>query len=112
MATYQPVGAIKGAAHSDEAPLLIPLEPQESRSVEQLREQYALEKMLADRLRRSSKEERRFLYSSAYDELFRRVPHHPQVLRKLDAHAQAQRVSSQIVCYSMAKPRLFSHAHG
>src|SRR5207247_2103111 len=37
-----------------------------------------------------------FLYSSAYDELFRRVPHHPQVLRKLDAHAQAQRVSSQI----------------
>jgi SAM-dependent methyltransferase len=52
------------------------------RSPAQIREQYEIEKELAARLRQASREERRVLYSSLYDELFRRVRHHPQLFRK------------------------------
>src|SRR6266849_6599055 len=46
----------------------------EYRTSEQLKEHYEIEKELATRLRVSSREERRTLYASLYDELFRRVP--------------------------------------
>lgn len=46
----------------------------EYRTSEQLKEHYEIEKELATRLRVSSREERRTLYTSLYDELFRRVP--------------------------------------
>jgi SAM-dependent methyltransferase len=45
----------------------------------QAREHYLIERELADRLRRSTREERRFLYRELYDELFRRVPYHPEL---------------------------------
>src|SRR5688572_20050897 len=48
------------------------------RSARELREHYALERELADRLRRAPRSERAGLYSEVYDELFRRLPHHPQ----------------------------------
>jgi len=54
----------------------------ENRTIEQLREHYEIEKDLADRLRRASREERRSLYSSLYDEMYKRVPLHPQRTRK------------------------------
>lgn len=47
------------------------------RTPEQIREQYEVERVLADQLRGASREERRSLYTRLYDELFRRVPHHP-----------------------------------
>ena len=53
-----------------------------TRTPEQLREHYEIEKELAARLRTASREERRTLYSSLYDEMFRRVPLHPQLTRK------------------------------
>jgi len=57
----------------------------EKRSTEQLREQYEVEKELRTRLLGTSGvEERRDLYSSAYDELFRRVSHHPQKTKMAD----------------------------
>jgi SAM-dependent methyltransferase len=49
------------------------------RSARELREHYALERELADRLRRATRSERPGLYSEVYDELFRRLPHHPQL---------------------------------
>jgi SAM-dependent methyltransferase len=52
------------------------------RSPAQVREQYEIEKELAARLRHASREERRVLYSAVYDELFRRVRHHPQLFKK------------------------------
>lgn len=52
------------------------------RSLEQIREHYEMEKELANRLRFATKQERRTLYSSLYDQLFTRVPHHPQLTRK------------------------------
>jgi SAM-dependent methyltransferase len=48
------------------------------RTPAQLREQYEIERELADRLRRATRAERGQLYAKVYDELFRRVPHHPQ----------------------------------
>jgi SAM-dependent methyltransferase len=53
-----------------------------SRSTEQIRQHYLIEKELASRLRTAGKEERRHLYGEVYDELFRRVPDHPQLALK------------------------------
>ena len=51
------------------------------------REFYLIEKEIADRLRNSTREERKTLYSSCYDELFRRVPGHPQLMEEESARA-------------------------
>lgn len=61
------------------------------RSEEQLREHYSIERELADRLRKSTKDERRMLYRSVYDELLRRVPHHPRLAEKRDDDWYRQR---------------------
>ena len=53
-----------------------------ARTMEQRYEHYVVEKELADKLRTASQEERRSLYASLYDELYRRVPHHTQLTRK------------------------------
>ncbi len=63
-------------------PVKIPRD--EKRTAEQLREHYLIEKELAARLRNAPKDERRCLYGELYDELFRRVPHHPQLTEKED----------------------------
>ena len=51
----------------------------EMRSEAQLREHYRIERELAGRLRSAGRAERRVLYSTLYDELLRRVPHHPML---------------------------------
>jgi len=68
----------------------------EYRTIEQLREHYEIEKELAYKLRFASKEERRYLYRSLYDELYLRVPLHPQLTRKSSPLETAQAVSSQM----------------
>jgi len=54
----------------------------DGRTFEQLKEHYLVEKELATRLLNSTKDERGLLYSRLYDELFDRVPHHPQIIQK------------------------------
>ena len=49
----------------------------ENRTAAQIREHYEIEKQIAERLRNSTFEERKNLYTEVYDELFQRVPHHP-----------------------------------
>jgi len=68
----------------------------EKRTLEQLREHYLIEKELAEKLRNASRTERKNLYSSLYDELFRRVPLHPQLAQKEDAASQQESVSRQM----------------
>ena len=60
-----------------------------NRTIEQIKEHYEIEKELANRLRSSSREERRHLYTSVYDELYKKVPHNPKLLRKADSKATA-----------------------
>ncbi|MBZ0270147.1 class I SAM-dependent methyltransferase [bacterium] len=49
----------------------------DARTDEQIREQYEVERDLAGRLRAASREDRKRLYTELYEELFRRIPHHP-----------------------------------
>lgn len=67
-----------------------------NRTPDQLWEQYQIEKQLAAKLRNASKVERRRLYSETYDELFRRVPHHGQLTRKVSAAERARSVQLQL----------------
>jgi SAM-dependent methyltransferase len=68
----------------------------ESRTPAQLREHYEIEKELAAKLRNASRQERRTLYSEVYNELFQRVPAHPQLTRK-----SSDRDTQRIVAYQM-----------
>lgn len=68
----------------------------EYRPLDQLKEQYEIEKELAGRLRNANKEERRRLYTVVYDELYLRVPHHPQLTQKSSREAQSKEVSAHL----------------
>jgi SAM-dependent methyltransferase len=57
---------------------------------------YAVECELADRLRHADRDTRRTLYRLVYDELFLRVPDHPQNVRKVDAAKQRAAVGRQM----------------
>jgi len=75
---------------------LMKIPKKENRTVELLREHYKIEKELASRLRNASRDERRYLYSALYNELFRRVPHHPQLTCKKESELQLVAVSRQM----------------
>ncbi len=68
----------------------------DTRTPEEIRQHYNIEKELADRLRNSSKQERSYLYSSLYDELYRRVPLHSQLSRKASLSRSAFLVNLQM----------------
>lgn len=67
-----------------------------TRTADRLRAHYDVEKELAARLRTSSAQERRSLYSTVYNTLFRRVPDHPQLIRKDDKVGQRNEVNRQL----------------
>jgi SAM-dependent methyltransferase len=60
-----------------------------------LREQYEVERELAERLRSATKAERRGLYREVYDELFRRLADHPRLRRAVDRQARDREVALQ-----------------
>lgn len=68
----------------------------EQRTIEQLWEHYEIEKELASRLKNASKEERKNLYSVVYEELYKRVPHLPDIKRKDDPRAERKAVARQM----------------
>jgi SAM-dependent methyltransferase len=61
-----------------------------------IREHYLIECDLAKRLRDAPQEQRRHLYSNLYDELYRRVPDHPQLVHKLSATESNRRTQEQM----------------
>lgn len=68
---------------------------QDPRSAQQLREHYGIERELAQRLREASAQERKALYAGTYDELFSKIPHHPQ-LRRRDSRERAAQVHREL----------------
>jgi SAM-dependent methyltransferase len=72
------------------------VQPESQRSPEQVREQYEIEKALAVQLRRGSADERKQLYGKLYDEMYRRVPHHPQLTRKVSPEESQRVISEQV----------------
>ncbi len=74
----------------------MPVTVTETRTPEQLRQHYEVESELADRLRHATKEQRRTLYSEVYDELFKRVPQHPQHTNKASPERLAADVAEKM----------------
>jgi SAM-dependent methyltransferase len=68
----------------------------DARDAAALRRHYEVEKELADRLRAAPAEARPALYRSLYNELFDRVPDHPQNVWKDSAGQQAARTNEQL----------------
>ena len=68
----------------------------EPRTMAQLREHYDIEKSLAAKLMGASQHDRRTLYAVLYDELYRRVPLHPQLTRKASPQEAARAVATQM----------------
>lgn len=70
----------------------MPVEIQEDkykRTIEQLKAQYEAEKELARRLRNSTKDERKHLYNSVYEELYKKIPYAPELKQKTDPEGTA-----------------------
>jgi SAM-dependent methyltransferase len=64
------------------------------RTPERVRAHYEIEMGLAARLRSANREDRKRLYGELYDELYRRVPDHPQLTRQhmpAEAHGGVRR---------------------
>ena len=57
---------------------------------------YRIEKELAERLLRASRNERLNLYREVYEELFRRVPYHPMLTRKASAGERQRDIAMQL----------------
>ncbi|HET6348976.1 MAG TPA: class I SAM-dependent methyltransferase [Candidatus Krumholzibacteria bacterium] len=62
-----------------------------ARNLSDLRRHYEVERSLADRLRAAPAAERRALYGQIYNELFARVPDHPQLSRKVSPERSRQK---------------------
>lgn len=71
-------------------------------------EHYRTEKALASQLMAASKEQRRHLYTELYDELLRRVPHHPMLLHKASAQMTSAAVQEYI---RLLRPYLKANTH-
>lgn len=67
-----------------------------SRSLDRLRHHYEVEKELAGRLRKSTREERTTLFATLYNELFERVPDHPRLTRRDTPQDSQRKVASQM----------------
>ncbi|MUL38750.1 SAM-dependent methyltransferase [Gloeocapsopsis sp. AAB1 = 1H9] len=72
------------------------MQKDESRTFEQVKKHYEIEKELASKLLNSNREDRQHLYTVLYDQLFKQVPHHPQLIRKADCKASAKEVDRKM----------------
>jgi len=52
------------------------------RTFEQVKNHYEVEKTIATRLKKANREERKTIYQTMYDELFRQVPDHPRLKQR------------------------------
>jgi len=76
----------------DKTPLRVIYPIKTNRLAEDIEHHYRVELELASRLREAPRSERLSLYGPLYDELFRRVPNHPQLTRKV-SDAEKRQVS-------------------
>lgn len=63
---------------------------------DKIRRQYEVEKELASNLKNSSWEERKVLYKGLYDELFKKVPWHPRLVKKKDKKRRSLELQNQL----------------
>jgi len=65
-------------------------------TAEQIRTHYEIEKELADRIKNADAEQRRQLYTIVYDELLRRVPHHPHLIQQKSKEIRNQAINNHL----------------
>jgi SAM-dependent methyltransferase len=65
------------------------------RNLADLKRHYDVERALGDRLRTLPSAERRAMYGEIYNELFARVPDHPQLTRKVSPERSRQKTTSE-----------------
>jgi SAM-dependent methyltransferase len=78
----------------------------DGRSEAQVRRHYLVERELAERLRHAPDAGRRGLYPKIYDELFQRLPDHPQLRARDDPAAHARRMQSVEWQFGFLRPAL------
>jgi len=67
-----------------------------TRTADQKRDHYEIEKELAARLRKANQTERRSLYHTVYDERLRRIPAHPLLTKAQDPWARDRAAAPQV----------------
>jgi SAM-dependent methyltransferase len=66
------------------------------RTYEQVEHHYLLEKALAERLKQADREERKQIYATMYEELFREVPDHPRLTQRASGSETRRRIRSNL----------------
>lgn len=81
-----------------------------SRTPQQLRHHYEVERAIAARLKQSTREERRRMYSTMYQELFAEVPDHPRLTRRQDREATRRYTENKLnlVAGALGSDRVFA----
>ena len=67
-----------------------------NRSFDQIRNHYLVEKSIAERLKESSREERKIIHATMYDELFSKVPDHPRLAQRLSEQLTAKAIKDKL----------------
>ncbi|MFC1657048.1 class I SAM-dependent methyltransferase [Candidatus Moduliflexota bacterium] len=67
-----------------------------NRTFEQLRHHYEVERAIARRLKKANREERKALYATMYNELFRQVPDHPRLTQRQSDEMSATAIRSKM----------------
>jgi len=85
-----------------------PLPP--NRSLEQIRNHYLVEKAIAERLKRANREERKLIYTTMYEDLFRQVPDHERLTQRKDERATliANKPKLELVSPFLSKSAVFA----
>lgn len=77
-----------------------PMAQSDERSLERIRAHYEVEKELAARLMRASREERRAISIPVHEELYQRITDHPLLTKKRSPELRAKGVEREIRCIS------------
>jgi len=86
------IGEILSGGVEPLAAMIVPRKRGETRSHERLAAHYAVERRLADRIRAAADAgERRRIFATMYEELFRAVPDHPRLLARAASAAERER---------------------
>jgi len=69
------------------------------RTLEQVWHHYRVEAEIAQRLKTVTKEQRRHLLGTMYDDLFARVPDHPRLTRRVDPALTAESIRASLLMF-------------
>ncbi|WP_049891051.1 methyltransferase domain-containing protein [Methanohalobium evestigatum] len=66
------------------------------RTYEAIKNHYDVEKQIANKLKKSTREERTEIYRNMYDELFSKVPNHPRLLKRNNEEERKKSINNKL----------------